>query len=261
MTVFAWFKTNNDLQFRRSSQEENDAEESASIRSEKLEENIEREPWTLIHGFYAFMGGFTIDTTAQEVVQEYHLPETRIRLDLARFRRLLKRRQEQFRRSRYKLSSQPPGPQPRDERPAPLPQNDLTRQLNISKEEILDKSKANALGKTLVCLQSAWFCIQCLARLVQNLPLSLLEVNTAVHALAALTVYLFWWQKPLDIEQPTSLLVDSSDKLRLWAWVFSDPACFHCLEGKGTSTPSRSSRPRREPIILARANERVDFDK
>ena len=35
---------------------------------------------------------------------------------------------------------------------------------NISTEEIKSKSKANGLGKTLVCIQALWFIAQCITR-------------------------------------------------------------------------------------------------
>lgn len=209
------------------------------------------------------MGGFAIDTKAQEIVQKHHLPESRIRLDNYRFRLLLIRRNEQFKRYQYTSRSQPPGLQSDDQRPTPQPQNDLSRALDISREDIVDKSNASGLAKSLVCLQSTWFCIQCLARLAQDLPLSLLEINTAVHALAALTVYLFWWQKPLDIEQPTTLVVDGGEKARLWASVFNiQGGCLPCLGEKSPPKgpiQSQSRPPKR--VQLVRANERVDFDQ
>lgn len=36
--------------------------------------------------------------------------------------------------------------------------------LNISEREIQSKSKANGLGKALVCVQALWFVAQCLTR-------------------------------------------------------------------------------------------------
>jgi hypothetical protein len=47
---------------------------------------------------------------------------------------------------------------------------------NITTDKIDDKSKAGGFGKTLVCLQALWFITQCLSRLAQRLPISLLEV-------------------------------------------------------------------------------------
>ncbi|KID90379.1 hypothetical protein MAJ_10957, partial [Metarhizium majus ARSEF 297] len=80
---------------------------------------------------------------------------------------------------------------------------------DISEAAIADKSKANALAKAIVCLQATWFVIQCLVRLTQDVPISLLELYTFAHALCALIIYGLWWRKPLDIEKPT-LIDDES---------------------------------------------------
>jgi hypothetical protein len=82
---------------------------------------------------------------------------------------------------------------------------------HISESEIRDKSNANGLGKALVCIQAFWFCIQCVTRLCQGLEISLLELNTFAHAICALLMYLLWWDKPLDIEEPT--LIQGEEKL------------------------------------------------
>ena len=81
----------------------------------------------------------------------------------------------------------------------------------ISEEDIKDKSKANALAKTLVCLQASWFCFQCVTRVQQGLAITLLELNTFAHALCTLLIYLLWWNKPLDIEQPTIIRGEHAD--------------------------------------------------
>jgi hypothetical protein len=76
---------------------------------------------------------------------------------------------------------------------------------NLSKADIQDKSKASGLAKTLVCLQALWFCVQCIGRLSQKFTISLLELNTFAHAICTLLIYILWWDKPLDVEEPTLL--------------------------------------------------------
>jgi hypothetical protein len=76
--------------------------------------------------------------------------------------------------------------------------------LDISETEIQDKSKANAFTKILTCGQAIWFGIQCLTRWMQGLSVSLLEINTTVHAACALVLYFgLSWEKPLDVYEPT----------------------------------------------------------
>ncbi|KAI5804847.1 hypothetical protein DFH27DRAFT_480753, partial [Peziza echinospora] len=72
-------------------------------------------------------------------------------------------------------------------------------------EDINDKSKADALTKTLVCLQAIWMLIQCIARKAQQLPVTLLEINTVMHVVCALCMYLLWMRKPQNVSQPTVL--------------------------------------------------------
>ena len=64
--------------------------------------------------------------------------------------------------------------------------------LPVRTAEIQDKSKANALGKGLVCLQIAWMLVQCSARKVGGYPLTLLEIHTFVHVVCAVALYAFW---------------------------------------------------------------------
>lgn len=74
---------------------------------------------------------------------------------------------------------------------------------DISEDEIRDKSKADGLAKAILFIQVGWFCINCLSRLIQHLPLTLLEVSTFAHALCSLSVYILWWNKPLNVQEPT----------------------------------------------------------
>ncbi|KAF2138731.1 uncharacterized protein K452DRAFT_290381 [Aplosporella prunicola CBS 121167] len=71
-----------------------------------------------------------------------------------------------------------------------------------SNSEISDKSKANIVAKLLVCIQAGWFIVQCVARLVQGLPLTLLEIHVLTHVVCAFLMYFFWIDKPYDVGQP-----------------------------------------------------------
>lgn len=70
---------------------------------------------------------------------------------------------------------------------------------NISPATISDKSKANLLGKCLVCMQVVWFVIQCVARAAAKYPLVLIEIHTILHVVCALSMYILWWKVSLDI--------------------------------------------------------------
>jgi hypothetical protein len=76
---------------------------------------------------------------------------------------------------------------------------------DISKDSITDRSESNSLSKAVLAIQVGWFCADCVSRLIQRLPLSLLEVSTAAHAVCTLLTYCVWWSKPLNIVEGTPL--------------------------------------------------------
>jgi hypothetical protein len=76
---------------------------------------------------------------------------------------------------------------------------------DITEEYILDRAESSSLSKALLVVQVGWFCTNCVSRLVQHLPLSLLEVSTAAHALCTLLTYFVWWSKPINVAAPTIL--------------------------------------------------------
>lgn len=75
----------------------------------------------------------------------------------------------------------------------------------LSKKSILDRSKADGIAKTLVCLQAGYMIVQYMTRFASKLPISLLEVNTLGHVFCALVMYSFWLNKPQDIHTPTHI--------------------------------------------------------
>ncbi|KAJ2896173.1 hypothetical protein MKZ38_005780 [Zalerion maritima] len=89
----------------------------------------------------------------------------------------------------------------------------LNRLPKIATKQIKDKSKADSLAKTIVVAQAAWMLIQVVGRLAAGLPISLLEINTCGHVVCALVLYLLWWNKPLDIHDPTVLRLSGNNHL------------------------------------------------
>jgi hypothetical protein len=133
--------------------------------------------WTIIHGFYATMGGFAFDT--QELpAEEKFLPASldRVTLDSDAL---------------YALAIATPELLPR-----------------LRTEEIQDKSKANNFAKTITCLQAAWFMAQCIYRLALGYSISTLQLNTLAHVIFTLIAYWLWWSKPVDINEPTIIRGD-----------------------------------------------------
>ena len=75
----------------------------------------------------------------------------------------------------------------------------------ITVDEIQDRSKGDLLFKFIAILQTIWFVLQCIARGQQRLALTELELVTL--ALASLNAVTFgiWWHKPLGVEEPVKI--------------------------------------------------------
>ena len=71
-----------------------------------------------------------------------------------------------------------------------------------TKEEIEDKGKSDWLAKSLVLLQTSWFVVQCIARAKEHLPITHLEIVTLAYAAMNFVIYIFWWNKPLNVNRP-----------------------------------------------------------
>lgn len=135
---------------------------------------LKESEWTMVHGFYAGMGGFVIDLDDDDISKDNLVPgHTPRRLTLTPRGVLL------------------------------LAQCGLLPRL--TKDEIKDKSKADSIAKTLVLLQAGWLIVQLIGRVAQKLPVTLLEVNTLGHVVCAFIIYMMWWHKPRQVETPTRL--------------------------------------------------------
>ncbi|KAL8734024.1 MAG: hypothetical protein Q9166_001785 [cf. Caloplaca sp. 2 TL-2023] len=83
----------------------------------------------------------------------------------------------------------------------------------VADPDIQDKSKANLLAKGFVLLQITWTLLQCLSRKGIELPLSVLEVHVLVHAGCALIMYVLWFNKPMDIDEPIDVSGQIPDEI------------------------------------------------
>ena len=68
--------------------------------------------------------------------------------------------------------------------------------------EIKDKGKSDWLAKSFALLQTSWFVMQCIARAVERLPVTHLEIVTLAYAAMNFVIYIFWWNKPLNVNRP-----------------------------------------------------------
>jgi hypothetical protein len=81
-----------------------------------------------------------------------------------------------------------------------LAEQDPRSLIPLQRAALQDPSKATGLTKLITCAQAMWFCTQCIARLSQNMAISLVELNTFAHCISAFFIYAFWWHKPYDVE-------------------------------------------------------------
>ena len=132
--------------------------------------------WSTTHGFFIIMGGF-------------HL----------------------FERSSEKQSDSQNISQEDDDPLHPLLASDLMHD-NIysfampTEAEIKDKGKSDWLAKSLVLLQTSWFVTQCVARAIKHLPVTHLEIVTLAYAAMNFVTYIFWWNKPLNVNRPVRVV-------------------------------------------------------
>lgn len=119
--------------------------------------------WTMVHAFYADMGGFLLQSP-----DYISFPITAKQLHFLV-----------------------------EQRHIALP--------DISREEIWDKSKADVFAKAAASFQAAWLIAQVIGRLIQGLPITLLEVSTMALVSCTGAAMFFWFCKPLNVETPTIL--------------------------------------------------------
>ncbi|KAJ8081765.1 hypothetical protein PM082_007611 [Marasmius tenuissimus] len=74
----------------------------------------------------------------------------------------------------------------------------------LSEREIQDRSKGDGLSKTFILLQTTWFLIQVSARVVSGLAMTELELVTVAFATLNILAYIFWYNKPLNVDCPVS---------------------------------------------------------
>ncbi|KAJ3551918.1 hypothetical protein NP233_g12989 [Leucocoprinus birnbaumii] len=72
----------------------------------------------------------------------------------------------------------------------------LSKPVDISEDEINDKSKGDFFTKLVVVIQTTWFIVQCVARWVQHLHVTELEIITLAFAILNIITYILWWNKP-----------------------------------------------------------------
>jgi len=75
----------------------------------------------------------------------------------------------------------------------------------ITKDEILDKSKADPCTKVIATIQMTYLFCQVIARTANGLETTCLEITTVAFSLCALATSFFWLEKPKDVMFPVEM--------------------------------------------------------
>jgi hypothetical protein len=75
----------------------------------------------------------------------------------------------------------------------------------VEKRVIEDKNKGDKMARFLTVCQILWFSINSVARLIQHLAITTLELTTLGFIICTLGTYFFWAHKPMDILTPITL--------------------------------------------------------
>ena len=139
--------------------------------------------WMPIHGFYADMGGIVVKLSndrphflAKQTGTTFETDEgTKYTIGTKDLRTLVARNI------------------------LPLPR--------ISRDSILDKSKTDNFAKSITAFQVLCFTIERFARLIQHMPIALLEISTLAFIACSAMILFFWWDKPLDVRTPMTFTI------------------------------------------------------
>lgn len=146
--------------------------EAPEAETPKQDQPVHRKhAFTLVHGFYAVMGGYVFDFSDDQEPPFLPVKRTRMVITQTGFRYLM--------------------------RHAP----DLVP--DLSETSITDRASADWLSKSILFLQITWFCVNYVLRHAEHLPHSLLEVATLAHCLSTIITYFCWWSKPFNVQEPT----------------------------------------------------------
>lgn len=77
----------------------------------------------------------------------------------------------------------------------------------IKKDAILDRSKADKFAKAVAVIQTGWMIAQCVGRLFESLHITPLELVTVAFTICTVASYLFWLEKPLNVEGHVNLSI------------------------------------------------------
>ncbi|KAK7030846.1 hypothetical protein VNI00_013954 [Paramarasmius palmivorus] len=80
--------------------------------------------------------------------------------------------------------------------------------ITVNEDEIRSNlNHGDALSKLIAVFQTSWFIIQCIARPLEHLALTQIEVITLAFAVLNFITYYLWWNKPLRVRYPVRIVM------------------------------------------------------
>ncbi|KAI0059875.1 hypothetical protein BV25DRAFT_1918233 [Artomyces pyxidatus] len=95
----------------------------------------------------------------------------------------------------------------------PLPRSDVIELVSRGElvpptdEEIRNWSQSDVFSKVLAVIQTLWFVIQAIARRIEGLPVTQLEIMTLAYTTISIAMYVAWWNKPQNVSGPVRVVV------------------------------------------------------
>ena len=75
------------------------------------------------------------------------------------------------------------------------------------------RGKSDQLCKSFIRLQTPWFVLQCIAHAIRHLPVNHLEIVMLAYTAKNIVIYIFWWNKPLNVNQSIQVFPKSEPPL------------------------------------------------
>jgi hypothetical protein len=101
---------------------------------------------------------------------------------------------------------------------------------DLEDKDVDDRSKANWFTKSISLIQICWFLLQLLARAIEHLPITTLELYTLGIVLCAILIYGSYWHKPFDVQRP--VVLQATDAEYAWPGVISRVGLIDADQGR-----------------------------
>ncbi|ESK84432.1 hypothetical protein Moror_6233 [Moniliophthora roreri MCA 2997] len=167
--------------------------------AQKIYARFKRYGWSKTHAFFVLMGGFALyegDEFCRFLWESWNEDDKKLVEEIERLRGVSEE-------SEVKMGETKIPPEPVDKRYTCLLEYLVdNRHVHITEAEIQDKSHADVISKTITVFQTSWFIVQCIARSIEGLAITELEIITLAFAFLNFIICFLWWNKPLRVRYP-----------------------------------------------------------